>query len=196
MLYDTRAHSLAVLLPPSHGTKKSDQPVFVSLLHGSPPASGDIPIPSATPFQSPFSFFSFFSLFTSFSFSLYFFLFIFSFPFSSPCPSLLRLLLLLFLIQRVWMGQAVNQFEAMGQRKIGGDNKGGLWVGRLPHPGHPCSYSCGKILLTILFSLFGWRAQCIVGNHDGGKSQRNVLCSLSNRLARSGATVVPLGLRC
>lgn len=111
---------------------------------------------------------------------------------SSPFPSL-RLLLLL-LIQRVWMGQAVSPFEAMGQRKICGDNEGGLWVGRLPHPGHSCSCSSGKILLTILFPLFVWRARCIVGNRAGGKSQRNVLCPLPSRLAWSGATVVPLGL--
>ena len=68
------------------------------------------------------------------------------------------------------MGQAVSPFEAMGQRKIGGDNQGGLWVGRLPHPGHPCSSSCGKILLTILFPLLMLMARCVVGNCVGGKA--------------------------
>ena len=76
------------------------------------------------------------------------------------------------------MGQAVSAFEAMGPRKIGGDNEGGLWVARFPHPGHPCSCSCGKILLTILFPLFLWMARCIAGNRQRGESQWNILCSL------------------
>ena len=151
VLYDACAHNLTVLLPPSQGTVKPDQPVFVSLLHGFPPASGNIPIPSATPFQSPFSLLSFFSFFNSFYFSSSLFLFIFSFSFFSPWPCLLHLLLLFLLIQRVWMGQAVSPFEAMGQSKIGADNEGGVWVGRIPHPGHPCSCFCGKILLIIFF---------------------------------------------
>ena len=38
VLYCPSAHTLAVLLPPSHGTEKRDQPVFFSLLQGFPPA--------------------------------------------------------------------------------------------------------------------------------------------------------------
>ena len=135
--------------------------------------------PSSPPLPSP-------SSYSSSPFPSLFLLFSFSFSFSIS----------FFFLFRGCDGPSVSPFEAMGQRKIGGDTEGGLWVDRLPQPGHACSCSCGKILLTIHFPCFEWRARCVEGNHEGGESQQNVLCSLPSRLARSGATVVPLGLRC
>lgn len=44
------------------------------------------------------------------------------------------------------MGQAVSPFEALGRRKTGGDEGGGLRVAPLPRPGHACSCPWGKRL--------------------------------------------------
>ena len=93
------------------------------------------------------------------------------------------------------MGQAVSPFETMWQRKMGGDDEGGLWLAPLPRAGHTCSCSWGKILLIILCPLYVRRAWCGVGNHAGETSHWNVVCPLPHRLAQSGARVVPPGLR-
>ena len=106
------------------------------------------------------------------------------------------LFLLLLLLQRVWMGQAVSPFETMGRRKMRGDDEGGPWVAPLPRAGHACSCSRGKILLIILCPLYVRRAWCGVGSHAGETSHRNALCSLPRRLAQSGARVGPRGRRC